>query len=152
MCALILSVLLGQFSGLADALFRATGRFALAVFLGNVLRLLEWGGMMAGLYLDGGFFAVAAGGLLVRAETIALFRAWAAEGRHVIVSSHVLHEVDTISDQVILLANGYVVAEGQIKGVREEMREHPMQVVIRCTRANEMAARVFGAEIGRAHV
>ena len=83
---------------------------------------------------------------LVRAETIALFRAWAAEGRHVIVSSHVLHEVDTISDQVILLANGYVVAEGQIRGVREEMREHPMQVVIRCSRANEMAARVFGAD------
>lgn len=83
---------------------------------------------------------------LVRSETIALFRAWAAEGRHVIVSSHVLHEVDTISDQVILLANGYVVAEGKISGVRDEMREHPMQVMIRCTRANEMAARVFGAD------
>lgn len=83
---------------------------------------------------------------LVRSETIALFRAWAAEGRHVIVSSHVLHEVDSISDQVILLANGYVVAEGQIRGVRDEMREHPMQVVLRCTRANEMAARVFGAD------
>lgn len=83
---------------------------------------------------------------LVRAETIALFRAWAAEGRHVIVSSHILHEVDTISDQVILLANGYVVAEGQIRGVRDEMREHPMQVLIRCSRANEMAARVFGAD------
>jgi ABC-2 type transport system ATP-binding protein len=80
---------------------------------------------------------------LVRAETIALFRAWAAEGRHVIVSSHILHEVDTISDQVILLANGYVVAEGQIRGVREEMREHPMQVVLRCDRPQEMAARLF---------
>jgi ABC-2 type transport system ATP-binding protein len=53
---------------------------------------------------------------LVRAETIALFREFAAEGRHVIVSSHVLHEVDTISDQVILMSNGYVVAEGQIRG------------------------------------
>ena len=83
---------------------------------------------------------------LVRAETIALFRTWAAEGRHVIVSSHILHEVDTISDQVILLANGYVVAEGQIRGVRDEMREHPMQVLIRCNRANEMAARMFGAD------
>jgi ABC-2 type transport system ATP-binding protein len=83
---------------------------------------------------------------LVRAETIALFRTWASEGRHVIVSSHILHEVDTISDQVILLANGYVVAEGQIRGVRDEMREHPMQVLIRCNRANEMAARVFGAD------
>ena len=83
---------------------------------------------------------------LVRAETIALFRAWASEGRHVIVSSHILHEVDTISDQVILLANGYVVAEGQIRGVRDEMREHPMQVLIRCSRANEMASRVFAAD------
>jgi ABC-2 type transport system ATP-binding protein len=82
---------------------------------------------------------------LVRAETIGLFRAWAAEGRHVIVSSHILHEVDTISDQVILLANGYVVAEGQIRGVREEMREHPMQVVIRCDRPQDMAARLFAA-------
>src|SRR5207253_10410866 len=80
---------------------------------------------------------------LVRAETIALFREFAAEGRHVIVSSHILHEVDTISDQVILLANGYVVAEGQIRDVRGEMREHPMQVLIRCNRSNEMAARLF---------
>ena len=80
---------------------------------------------------------------LVRAETIALFREFAAEGRHVIVSSHILHEVDTISDQVILLSNGYVVAEGKIHGVREEMSEHPMQVIIRCTRANVLASRVF---------
>jgi ABC-2 type transport system ATP-binding protein len=83
---------------------------------------------------------------LVRAETIALFRKWASEGRHVIVSSHVLHEVDTISDQVVLLANGYVVAEGQIRSVRDEMREHPMQVVIRCDRVSEMASKVFLAD------
>src|SRR5579864_9255274 len=71
---------------------------------------------------------------LVRAETIALFRELAAEGRHVIVSSHILHEVDMISDQVILLSNGYVVAEGKIQGVRNEIREHPMQVLIRCNK------------------
>jgi len=80
---------------------------------------------------------------LVRAETIALFREYAAQGRHVIVSSHILHEVDSISDQVILLANGYVVAEGQIRGVRDEMREHPMQVLIRCTQPSTLAARLF---------
>ena len=80
---------------------------------------------------------------LVRAETIALFREFAAEGRHVIVSSHILHEVDTISDQVILLSNGYVVAEGQIRGVRREIQEHPMQVIIRCTRPNVLASQVF---------
>ena len=49
---------------------------------------------------------------LVRAETIALFRTWANEGKHVILSSHVLQEVDLISDQVVLIANGMIIAEG----------------------------------------
>ena len=80
---------------------------------------------------------------LVRAETIALFREFAAEGRHVIVSSHVLHEVDMISDQVILLSNGYVVAEGQIQGVRGEIQDHPMQVLIRCSRPSALASKLF---------
>src|SRR5262249_55738477 len=80
---------------------------------------------------------------LVRAETIALFREFASQGRHVIVSSHILHEVDAISDQVILLSNGYVVAEGQIRGVRDEMREHPMQVLIRCNQPAALASKAF---------
>ena len=49
---------------------------------------------------------------LARAETIALFRTLAADGMHVIISSHILHEVDAISDQVILLSKGYVIDEG----------------------------------------
>lgn len=80
---------------------------------------------------------------LVRAETIALFKSQAAEGRHVIISSHVLHEVDLISDQVILMTGGYVVAEGQIKGVRSEISDHPMQILIRCKKPSELAARMF---------
>jgi ABC-2 type transport system ATP-binding protein len=80
---------------------------------------------------------------LVRAETIALFRSLAEAGRHVIISSHILHEVDAISDQVILLSSGYVVAEGQIHGVRTEVEDHPMQILIRCNRPSALAARIF---------
>jgi ABC-2 type transport system ATP-binding protein len=80
---------------------------------------------------------------LVRAETIALFRSLAEEGLHVIISSHILHEVDAISDQVILLSGGYVVAEGQIHGVRTEVEEHPMQILIRCDRPGALASRIF---------
>jgi ABC-2 type transport system ATP-binding protein len=83
---------------------------------------------------------------LVRAEMIALFRAVAAEGCYVIISSHILHEVDAISDQVILLSNGYVVAEGQIHDVRSEIREHPAQILIRCTRARELASTMIASE------
>ena len=80
---------------------------------------------------------------LVRAETIALFRTYAAEGRHVILSSHVLQEVDIISDQVILIANGMIVAEGEIRNVREEMHEHPSQFLIRCRDASRVASLLF---------
>jgi ABC-2 type transport system ATP-binding protein len=80
---------------------------------------------------------------LVRAETIALFRSLAQEGQYVIISSHILHEVDAISDQVILLSNGYVVAEGQIHGVRTEVEEHPMQILIRCGQPATLASRIF---------
>jgi ABC-2 type transport system ATP-binding protein len=80
---------------------------------------------------------------MARAETIALFQEWGAAGRHVIVSSHILHEVDRISDQVILLSQGYVVAEGQIQGVRSEVKEQPMQILVRCNHPSELAARLF---------
>ena len=80
---------------------------------------------------------------MARAETIALFREWGANGRHVIVSSHILHEVDEISDQVILLSQGYVVAEGQIQGVRSEVKEQPMQILVRCDDPGGLAARLF---------
>ena len=81
---------------------------------------------------------------MVRAETIALFKQLAADGLHLIISSHILHEVDMMSDRVVLLNNGYVVAEGAIHGVRDEMDvEHPMQVLIRCNHPSQLAASMF---------
>jgi ABC-2 type transport system ATP-binding protein len=80
---------------------------------------------------------------MARAETIALFREWGSSGKHVIVSSHILHEVDRISDQVILLSHGYVVAEGEIQGVRSEVKDQPMQVLVRCDKPNVLASRLF---------
>jgi ABC-2 type transport system ATP-binding protein len=83
---------------------------------------------------------------LARSEMIALFRATAAAGCYVIISSHILHEVDVISDQFILLSNGYVVAEGKIHNVRSEIQEHPTQILIRCSRPRELAAKMFEYE------
>jgi ABC-2 type transport system ATP-binding protein len=83
---------------------------------------------------------------LARAEMIALFRSAADDGCSVILSSHILHEVDAISDQVVLLSNGYVVAEGEIHDVRDEIREHPAQILIRCDRPRDLAAKVLASE------
>jgi ABC-2 type transport system ATP-binding protein len=81
---------------------------------------------------------------MARAETIRLFRQLADEGLHLVISSHILHEVDMMSDTVVLLNNGYVVAEGDVHGVRDEMdEEHPIQILIRCDHPSALAARVF---------
>jgi ABC-2 type transport system ATP-binding protein len=83
---------------------------------------------------------------LARAEMIALFRSVAAEGCYVIISSHILHEVDAISDQVVMLSNGYVVAEGPIHSLRSEIREQPAQILVRCDRPRELASEVLKSE------
>lgn len=82
---------------------------------------------------------------MARAEMAALFQALAADGHFVIVSSHILHEVDTLSDAVVVINHGYVLAEGGIPAVRDAMDvEHPLGILIRCDRPNELARRVFG--------
>jgi ABC-2 type transport system ATP-binding protein len=84
---------------------------------------------------------------MARAEAIALFRALAGEGLYVIISSHILHEVDQVSDQVVMLSNGYVVAEGQIQAVRGEMhQEHPLQILVRCSQPGLLAANLFSQD------
>lgn len=77
---------------------------------------------------------------LIKASTISMLKEWATAGRYVIISSHVLHEVDMISDQVVLLSGGYVAAEGQIKGVRSEIQDRPMQFLVRTPNPRKLAA------------
>jgi len=83
---------------------------------------------------------------MARAEIIRLFRALADSGMFLIISSHILHEVDMMSDSVVLLQNGYVVAEGEVHGVRDEIDEHPIQILIRCDRPQILAACLFEQE------
>ncbi len=80
---------------------------------------------------------------MARAESLALFEELSRQGMHLVVSSHILDEVDRISDRVVLITGGYVVAEGDIHEVRREVRDKPMQVVIRCNCPEMLASRMF---------
>ena len=80
---------------------------------------------------------------MARAESIALFQELGRQGMHLLISSHILDEVDRISDRVVLITGGYLVAEGSIQQVRQEVREKPMQVLIRCDNPALLASRMF---------
>jgi ABC-2 type transport system ATP-binding protein len=80
---------------------------------------------------------------MARAESLALFQELGRQGMHVVISSHVLEEVDRISDRVVLMTGGYVIAEGNIHQVRQEVRDKPMQILVRCAHPELLASRVF---------
>jgi ABC-2 type transport system ATP-binding protein len=80
---------------------------------------------------------------MARAESLGLFQELSRLGMHLVISSHILDEVDRISDRVVLITGGYIVAEGDIHQVRREVRDKPMQVLIRCDQPELLASRMF---------
>src|SRR5580658_3364346 len=80
---------------------------------------------------------------MARAESMALFEELGRQGMHLLISSHILDEVDRIADRVVLITGGYLIAEGNIHQVRQEVREKPMQVLIRCDHPELLASKMF---------
>lgn len=83
---------------------------------------------------------------LARAESLALFEELGRQGMHLLISSHILDEIDRISDRVVLITGGYLIAQGNIHQVRQEVRDKPMQVLIRCDRPELLASRMFAVD------
>jgi ABC-2 type transport system ATP-binding protein len=66
-----------------------------------------------------------------RRKTIRLIRDWARQGRSVLVSSHILHEIETMTANILLINNGRILAEGNVHQIRDLIDEHPHTVYIR---------------------
>ncbi len=75
-----------------------------------------------------------------RAHLIELFRRLGAEGRTVIVSSHVLNEVERLADRIIVLVHGRLAAAGGQRAIRDAMNDRPRHVLIRSDGARDLAA------------
>ncbi|MHA2253138.1 MAG: ABC transporter ATP-binding protein [Candidatus Kariarchaeaceae archaeon] len=73
------------------------------------------------------------------------------QGITIIVSSHVLHELEKISDRIIMLEKGKLVAEGTVVGVRKALSKIPHKVKITCSdsgmMAESIASKVLGLQI-----
>jgi len=78
-----------------------------------------------------------------RANLIELFRRLGAEGRTVIVSSHVLHEVERLADRVIVVIQGRLAAAGSHRAIRDALDDRPRQVLIRADGARRLAAALL---------
>jgi ABC-2 type transport system ATP-binding protein len=85
-----------------------------------------------------------------RMDMVALFRRLGSEGRCVIISSHVLDEVERIGSQVLVISQGRLAAAGDFRELRALMDDRPMRIRVRSDRARVLAGALLesGSVVG----
>jgi ABC-2 type transport system ATP-binding protein len=76
---------------------------------------------------------------LARRRTIKFIKEWGRTGRSVIVSSHILHEIESMTSDVLLINQGRILAEGNVHQIRDLIDEHPHTVYIRAEQPRALA-------------
>ncbi len=76
---------------------------------------------------------------LARRRTIRLIRDWARDGKSIIVSSHILHEIESMTANILLINNGRILAEGDVHHIRDLIDEHPHTVFVRAENPRALA-------------
>ncbi|MEC8510675.1 MAG: ABC transporter ATP-binding protein [Planctomycetota bacterium] len=80
---------------------------------------------------------------IARRQTLELFRALANDGKSVILSSHVLHEVESLTDTMVLIHRGRLLAQGNVRDVRRLINKHPSRVHLKARDPRGLASRLL---------
>jgi ABC-2 type transport system ATP-binding protein len=78
---------------------------------------------------------------IARRRTIRMIREWARAGKSILVSSHILHEIESMTANILLINNGRILAEGNVHQIRDLIDEHPHTVFIRAENPRALARR-----------
>jgi ABC-2 type transport system ATP-binding protein len=76
---------------------------------------------------------------LGRRKTIRLIREWGRSGKRIIVSSHILHEIESMTSNILLINNGRILAEGDVHQIRDLIDTHPHTVYVRAAEPRALA-------------
>jgi ABC-2 type transport system ATP-binding protein len=83
---------------------------------------------------------------LARTEIVDRIRAAAASGVTVVVSSHVLYEIEAMTEEIIVIYRGQVLAEGNVYEIRKLIDKHPHRIRVECDRPREVGSHLAAAE------
>jgi len=81
---------------------------------------------------------------LGKRKLIKLIKGYKSEGRTVLVSSHVLPEIEALTSEVVLVHQGRILAQGDVPYIRELIEGHPHQISVRSSDPRALAARFVG--------
>ena len=83
---------------------------------------------------------------LARRKSIRMIRDWARAGKSIIVSSHILHEIESMTGNILLINNGRILAEGDVHQIRDLIDEHPHSVYVRADNPRALAKEFVARE------
>jgi ABC-2 type transport system ATP-binding protein len=83
---------------------------------------------------------------VARRDLMDIIHRLAGDGKSVLVSSHVLHEVEALTPNIVLLNRGRLVAEGHVREIRDLIDKHPHHIVLVCDEYRKLAARLLAWE------
>lgn len=82
-----------------------------------------------------------------RAQMTEVLRNWITMGRSIIIASHVLHEVEALTQSFLLISGGRLLASGTAEEVHELLFDVPMEIHVRCNDSRRFAARALESEL-----
>jgi ABC-2 type transport system ATP-binding protein len=82
---------------------------------------------------------------LGRRKTMRMIREWAKQGKSILVSSHILHEIESMTPNILLINNGRILAEGNVHQIRDLIDTHPHTVYIRAADPRGLAREFLTA-------
>jgi ABC-2 type transport system ATP-binding protein len=81
---------------------------------------------------------------IARRKTIRLIKDWGRAGKSVIVSSHILHEIESMTANILLINQGRILAEGNVHQIRDLIDEHPHTVHVKADHTRALAREFLG--------
>ncbi|MBZ5557378.1 MAG: ABC transporter ATP-binding protein [Acidobacteriia bacterium] len=81
---------------------------------------------------------------IARRKTIRLIKEWGRAGRSVLVSSHILHEIESMTANILLINQGRILAEGNVHQIRDLIDKHPHSVYIKADHTRALAREFLG--------
>jgi ABC-2 type transport system ATP-binding protein len=76
---------------------------------------------------------------IARRKSIRMIKDWGRAGKSIIVSSHILHEIESMTANILLINQGRILAEGNVHQIRDLIDEHPHTVYIKADQTRALA-------------
>jgi len=81
-----------------------------------------------------------------RIEIVEQIKQLAAAGKTIVISSHVLYEIEALTSDIVVIYRGQVLAEGNVYEIRRLIDRHPHRIRVECDKPRTIAAALAGED------